>query len=93
MPQETWYIVLEWGQKLCQQFYVIYPNVLLIPILKVYDKNVDRNEIIMDLDLVFASDAEIKFSLKGISAKISDFSLKGKELQNSLSVNCQRKVN
>ena len=71
---------------------MIYPNVLLIPILTVYDKNVDRNEIIMDLDLVFASDAEIKFSLKGISAKISDFSLKGKEQQNSLSVNCQWNV-
>ena len=71
---------------------MIYPNVLLIPILTVYDKNVDRNEIIMDLDLVFASDAEIKFSLKGISAKISDFSLKGKEQQNSLCVNCQWNV-
>jgi len=45
--------------------------------IKVYDKNVDRNEIILDLDIVFASDAEVKFSLKGISAKISDFSLKG----------------
>merc|ERR1719376_130753 len=45
--------------------------------IKVYDKNTDRNEIIIDTDLIFASDCDIKFSLKGISAKISDFSLKG----------------
>ena len=31
----------------------------------------------MDLDLVFASDCDIKFSLKKISAKIGDFSLRG----------------
>ena len=51
--------------------------------IKVYDKNVDRNEIILDLDIVFASDAEVKFSLKGISAKISDFSLKGNSINHS----------
>ena len=45
--------------------------------IKVYDKNVARDEIIMDLDLVFASDCDIKFSLKKISAKIGDFSLRG----------------
>ena len=33
--------------------------------IKVYDKNTNRNEIIMDLDLVFASDCDIKFSVKG----------------------------
>ena len=31
----------------------------------------------MDMDLVFASDCDIKFSLKGLTAKIGDFSLKG----------------
>lgn len=45
--------------------------------IKVYEKNVARDEIIMDLDLVFASDCDIKFSVKKISAKISDFSLRG----------------
>ena len=45
--------------------------------IKVYEKNTDRDEIIMDLDLVFASDCDIKFSLKKISAKIGDFSLRG----------------
>jgi len=45
--------------------------------IKVYEKNVSRDEIIMDLDLVFASDCDIKFSLKKITAKIGDFSLRG----------------
>ena len=31
----------------------------------------------LDLDLIFASDCDIKFSLKKISAKIGDFSLRG----------------
>jgi Ca2+-dependent lipid-binding protein len=45
--------------------------------IKVYDKNTSRKEIIMDLDLIFASDCDIKFSVKGVKAKISDFSLRG----------------
>ena len=45
--------------------------------VKVYEKNIARDEIIMDLDLVFASDCDIKFSLKKITAKINDFSLRG----------------
>ena len=45
--------------------------------IKVYEKNVSRNEIIMDMDLVFASDCDIKFSLGKIKAKIMDFSLRG----------------
>ena len=46
--------------------------------VKVYDKNVtSRDEIIMDLDLVFASDCDIKFRLKKITAQIGDFSLRG----------------
>jgi len=45
--------------------------------IKVYDKNVSRNEIIMDLDLVFASDCDIKFSVSKFKAKIMDFSLRG----------------
>lgn len=45
--------------------------------IKVYEKNIGRDEIIMDLDLVFASDCDIKFSVKKIMAKISDFSMRG----------------
>ena len=45
--------------------------------IKVYDKNTSRKEIIMDLDLIFASDCDIKFSVKNVKAKISDFSLRG----------------
>ena len=41
--------------------------------IKVYEKNVARDEIIMDLDIVFASDCDIKFSVTKIAAKISDF--------------------
>ena len=45
--------------------------------IKVYDKNTARDEIILDLDLVFASDCDIKFCLKKLTAKIGDFSLRG----------------
>jgi len=45
--------------------------------IKVYDKNTSRKEIIMDLDLIFASDCDIKFSVKNVKAKIGDFSLRG----------------
>jgi len=45
--------------------------------IKVYDTNVSRKEIIMDMDIVFASDLEIQFKIKGISARVSDFGLRG----------------
>ena len=46
--------------------------------IKVYDTNTSRKEIIMDLDMVFASDLEIEFKIKGIiPARISDFGLRG----------------
>jgi len=45
--------------------------------IKVYDTNTSRKEIIMDLDIVFASDMEIVFKVKGISARVSDFGLRG----------------
>eukprot|EP00092_Neocalanus_flemingeri_P064404 GFUD01078159.1.p1 GENE.GFUD01078159.1~~GFUD01078159.1.p1 ORF type:complete len:1135 (-),score=294.37 GFUD01078159.1:524-3928(-) len=45
--------------------------------IKVYDTNTSRKEIIMDLDIVFASDLEIVFKVKGISARVSDFGLRG----------------
>lgn len=44
---------------------------------KVYDKNTDRNEIIMDLDIFYAGDCDITFYLSGIKGGIKDFQLKG----------------
>ncbi|KAK9888894.1 hypothetical protein WA026_001115 [Henosepilachna vigintioctopunctata] len=45
--------------------------------IKVYDKNTDRNEIIMDLDITYAGDCDITFYLGGIKGGIKDFQLKG----------------
>lgn len=45
--------------------------------IKVYDQNTSRKEIIMDMDIVFASDLVIEFKVKGIAARVSDFGLRG----------------
>jgi len=46
--------------------------------IKVYnDKVTSRKEIIMDVDIVFASDLEVVFFLKLIKAKISELSVRG----------------
>ncbi|XP_055676683.1 extended synaptotagmin-2 isoform X2 [Lutzomyia longipalpis] len=45
--------------------------------VKVYDKNISRNEIIMDLDLFYASDCDINFSLGGMRGGIKDFQIHG----------------
>lgn len=45
--------------------------------VKVYDKNVARNEIIMDLDLFYASDCDINFYLGGMKGGIKDFQIHG----------------
>ncbi|XP_055923756.1 extended synaptotagmin-2 isoform X2 [Eupeodes corollae] len=45
--------------------------------VKIYDKNVDRNEIIMDLDIMYASDCDINFYLKGVKGGIKDFQIHG----------------
>lgn len=45
--------------------------------VKVYDKNVARNEIIMDLDLFYASDCDITFQLAGMRGGIKDFQIHG----------------
>ncbi|KAH8341183.1 hypothetical protein KR074_008970, partial [Drosophila pseudoananassae] len=45
--------------------------------VKIYDKNVDRNEIIMDLDLFYASDCDINFYLGGVKGGIKDFQIHG----------------
>lgn len=45
--------------------------------IKVYDKNTSRNEIIMDVDLFYASDCDINFQLAGMRAGIKDFQIHG----------------
>lgn len=46
--------------------------------VKVHDINTSRDEIIMDMDLIFASDCSINFRLAGISAAFNDFEIYGK---------------
>ncbi|XP_055377645.1 extended synaptotagmin-2 isoform X2 [Condylostylus longicornis] len=45
--------------------------------VKIYDKNVGRNEIIMDLDLFYAGDCDINFRLGGMKGGIKDFQIHG----------------
>ncbi|XP_065577720.1 extended synaptotagmin-2-like isoform X1 [Artemia franciscana] len=45
--------------------------------VKVYDRNVSRNEIIMDMDLCYAGDCDFRFVVKGMRAGIKDFQIKG----------------
>ncbi|XP_061389220.1 extended synaptotagmin-2, partial [Musca vetustissima] len=45
--------------------------------VKVYTQNIGRNEIIMDLDLFYASDCDINFYLGGMKGGIKDFQIHG----------------
>jgi len=45
--------------------------------IKMHDQNISRKEMIMDMDIVFASNLVVEFKVKGIPAKISDFGLRG----------------
>ena len=45
--------------------------------IKVYDTNVNRKEIIMDVEVVYAGDSEIVFNVKGVPAKVSELGLRG----------------
>ncbi|XP_037038533.1 extended synaptotagmin-2 isoform X3 [Bradysia coprophila] len=45
--------------------------------IKVYDKNVARNEIIMDLDLSYTSDCDINFQLAGVRGGLKHFQIQG----------------
>ncbi|XP_046456808.1 extended synaptotagmin-2-like isoform X2 [Daphnia pulex] len=45
--------------------------------VKVYDKNVSRNEIVMDMDICYAGDCDIRFSIKGLKGGIKDFQMSG----------------
>lgn len=44
--------------------------------IKVYDKNMDRNEVIMDINISYASDCEITFTFSGMKGGIEDFRVK-----------------
>lgn len=46
--------------------------------IKVYDKNTSRDEIIIDMDVNFASDCNIKFRLSKLSAAFKDFEIYGR---------------
>lgn len=46
--------------------------------VKVHDLNTSRDEIIMDMDLIFASECSINFRLAGIPAALNDFEIYGK---------------
>ncbi|XP_064644858.1 extended synaptotagmin-2-like isoform X2 [Lineus longissimus] len=45
--------------------------------VKAYIANVKRDEIVIDVDLIYASDADIKISLKGLNAGIKDLQIRG----------------
>jgi len=45
--------------------------------IKVYDKKVARNQIIIDADLLFTSDCDITISLKGMNVGVKDIKFKG----------------
>lgn len=45
--------------------------------IKVYDKNVSRNEIIMDIDLSYTSDCDINFQLAGVRGGLKHFQIQG----------------
>lgn len=45
--------------------------------IKVYDYNVARTEIIMDIDIFYAGDCDISFTMSGISGGIKDFQIHG----------------
>ncbi|KAL5010091.1 hypothetical protein ScPMuIL_012396 [Solemya velum] len=45
--------------------------------VKVYSQNVRRDEIYMDLDIIYSSDSEVTVKIKGITAGIKDLQLHG----------------
>ncbi|XP_065052975.1 extended synaptotagmin-3-like [Rhopilema esculentum] len=46
--------------------------------IKVYSKNIERSEIILDCDLIYAGDATVKVKVKGISAGITNIQVRAK---------------
>ncbi|XP_046414183.1 extended synaptotagmin-2 isoform X1 [Neodiprion fabricii] len=45
--------------------------------IKVYDKNTDRNEIILDADILYAGDCDISFFCSNVKGGIKDFQIRG----------------
>lgn len=45
--------------------------------IKVYDRNTLRDEIIVDMELIFASDCNIKFRLAGMTGRLEQFEIFG----------------
>ncbi|XP_078376188.1 extended synaptotagmin-2-like isoform X2 [Oculina patagonica] len=45
--------------------------------IKTYTHNVDRNEIIMDVDLIYAGDSDFELSVKGVTVGIEDLQIRG----------------
>lgn len=45
--------------------------------IKVYDRNISRDEIIIDAELIFMSDCNINCRLAGLSASLKDFEIHG----------------
>ncbi|XP_046754008.1 extended synaptotagmin-2 isoform X3 [Diprion similis] len=45
--------------------------------IKVYDKNTDRNEIILDADVLYAGDCDISFTCNSFKGGIKDFQIRG----------------
>ncbi|XP_058803408.1 extended synaptotagmin-2 isoform X2 [Phymastichus coffea] len=45
--------------------------------VKVYDKHTSRNEIILDMDIMYAGDCDIAFTMGSVRGGIKDFQLRG----------------
>ncbi|KAK2570434.1 Extended synaptotagmin-3 [Acropora cervicornis] len=45
--------------------------------IKTYSHNVDRNEIILDIDLIYAGDSDFELSVKGVTVGIEDLQVRG----------------
>lgn len=44
--------------------------------IRVYDRNTTRDEIVMDIEVIYAGDARVKFSLQGIDCEINQVTVK-----------------
>jgi len=61
----------------CFQRMILGSIPLRIGGVKVYDHNVSRSEIIMDMDVFYAGDCDISFTIGGIKGGIKDFQIHG----------------
>ncbi|XP_023246253.1 extended synaptotagmin-1 [Copidosoma floridanum] len=46
--------------------------------VKAYDKNTSRNEVVLDMDVMYAGDCDVTFTMGTYKAGIKDFQLRGK---------------